>query len=381
VETLGDKLKSERENKGFTLAAISRDTNLPIRYLEAMEREDFSPFPGETYLIGFLRNYSDYLGLDPQEMITRYRAIRMQEQPIPMEQLLHAPSRAPRILLVFFLVLLGLGILGAGGFYIFRAVTTRPVETPARQAVAFTLEADMLERRFYRGDSVLLSLGEVQYKIAILSLREAITLSVPGSPGGQVVLDLGQEARMDLDGDGEMDLQITVEDFQRNDSESGALLLFELLGGPAAATPAETEAAAAAAPAKPGEAAQAPAQTAAPAKSTQVGPSLFVSPHAYPFTLQVSFQSYCMLRYEILAEADRRERSEQYYTKGRELSIQAQNGIRIWVNNAAAVKMQVTGGGQTKALELGSAGEVVVADLRWNRDEDGRYRLALHRLD
>jgi hypothetical protein len=51
------------------------------------------------------------------------------------------------------------------------------------------------------------------------------------------------------------------------------------------------------------------------------------------------------------------------------------------VSNATAVKLQVIGGGRTVAVDLGSAGEVVVADIRWARDDDGRYRLVLTRLE
>ena len=34
--------------------------------------EDFSIFPGEAYLIGFLRNYADYLELDSAEVVGLY---------------------------------------------------------------------------------------------------------------------------------------------------------------------------------------------------------------------------------------------------------------------------------------------------------------------
>ena len=103
--------------------------------------------------------------------------------------------------------------------------------------------------------------------------------------------------------------------------------------------------------------------------------------NAYPFTLQAAFQGYCLFRYEILFERDRPGRNEQYYQRSEEISIAAQNGIRLGISNAQAVKLQVIGAGRTISLETGSAGEVVAADLRWVRDEDGRYRLVLIRLD
>jgi hypothetical protein len=63
------------------------------------------------------------------------------------------------------------------------------------------------------------------------------------------------------------------------------------------------------------------------------------------------------------------------------LDIQAQNGVRIWVSNAMAVKLQVIGGGREVPLDIGGAGEVVVAEIRWVRDDDGRFRLRFIRID
>jgi hypothetical protein len=108
---------------------------------------------------------------------------------------------------------------------------------------------------------------------------------------------------------------------------------------------------------------------------------IFSSPNAYPFTLQAHFQGYCMFRWEILAERDRSGRNERYFQRADELNIQAQNGIRIWISNAQAARFQVIGGGRTVSVELGGAGEVVVADIRWVRDEENRFRLLVARLE
>ena len=80
-------------------------------------------------------------------------------------------------------------------------------------------------------------------------------------------------------------------------------------------------------------------------------------------------------------ERDRRERKEQYFQRAEELSITAQNGIRIWASNAQAARFQVIGGGRTVPVEIGAGGEVVVVEIRWIRDDDGRFRLVLIRLE
>jgi cytoskeletal protein RodZ len=370
MESLGNKLKTAREEKGYAFDNISRETNIAIRYLDALEKEDFDIFPGEPYLLGFLRNYGEYLGLNVDELLSLYRSIRIQEQPVPVEELLKTPSPLPKILLVVALVIV-VAAAGVGGFYLFKNLPKKaPAAAVVRQAAEYTMNNDILERRFYRGDSILIPLGDNQYKLELANLGETVTISTPGETK---TLDLGQEVRVDMNNDGFGELRVTAMEFAKNDSAAGALLRFEIDTN----LPPEL----AAANLQAGNTELPPEALSTAAGRLAASTQIFSSANAYPFTLQSNFQGYCMFRWEILFERDRRDRNEQYFQRSDELSIQAQNGIRIWVSNAQAVKLQVIGSGRTVPLELGGAGEVVVADVRWVRDEDNRYRLILARLE
>ena len=362
MESLGNKLKTAREAKGLNFDYISRETNISARYLEALEREDFTGFPGEPYVLGFLKNYGEYLGLKPDELQSLYHSLRLQEQPIPVEQLLRSPSPVPKIVAGIAVVLVVLG-LAAGGIYIFSHIPKKsaaPADT-ARKASEYVLNTDFLERRFYPGDSILVTEGSDTYKLVFTSLSDTVTITTPRGP---VMLDLGQPVTVDLNNDGFAELRIVTSDFVKNDSLSGALLRFEQT------TPSQQTSGAESIP-----------PPANPDSGQETATVLFTSPNAFPFTLQAVFQSYCLFRYEILSERDRPGRNEQYYQRSEELNIPAQNGIRLGVSNAQAVKLQVIGAGRTMPLEIGGSGEVVAADLRWVRDEDNRYRLVLIRLD
>ncbi|MDR1058146.1 MAG: helix-turn-helix domain-containing protein [Treponema sp.] len=364
MESLGNKLKEAREAKGYTFDYVGRETNIAARYLEALEQEDFSKFPGEPYALGFLRNYGEYLGLDVEELLSLYRSLKIQEQPVPVEALLKSPSFLPRILLGALIVLLVLGALGGGAFFVVKILPGKaPEAAAARTPGVYTMNIDSMERRFYQGDTILIPLENDQYKLEFLSHGEALTLN---SPRGPVTLDLGQEVTADLNNDGFAELRITALEFSKNDPASGALLRFdremflpERTAGEDGTGPGLSE-----------------ETVNIPASASSGTVVIFSSPSAYPFTLQAVFQGYCLFRWEI----DRRDRNEQYRQRSDELHIQARDGIRIWVSNAQAVKLQVIGGGRTVPLELGGAGEVVVADLRWVRDEDNR-RLVFSRLD
>lgn len=76
VQELGRYLKEARERKGMTLKELQEATKIRTRYLEAIEQGDFSVIVGEVYLKGFLKAYAEQVGLDPQEVIDRYTAIK-----------------------------------------------------------------------------------------------------------------------------------------------------------------------------------------------------------------------------------------------------------------------------------------------------------------
>ncbi|AEF83113.1 helix-turn-helix domain-containing protein [Leadbettera azotonutricia] len=370
MESLGNKLKTAREAKGYTFDYVSRETNISTRYLDALEKENFEVFPGEPYLLGFLKNYGAYLELNVDELLSLYRSLKIQEQPVPVEQLLKDPFPWGRLIKIAVIAIAVLGLAGGGYLIVSRMPKKEATETAAiRPASEYTMNTDSLERRFYRGDTIFVPLGGNTYKLELASLGDTITI---GTPAGPVRLDLGQEVTVNLNNDGAAGLRITAADFVKNDPAPGALLRFELQN-PFQSTGAAANAAGA-------SLGQEALNTAAP--NSQTVSDSFTSPSAYPFTLQLTFQGYCLFRWEILNEKDRQGRNEQYFQRSDQLNIQAQNtGIRLGVSNAQAAKLQVIGGGKTVPLELGGAGEVVVADVRWVKNEDNLYRLVLVRLE
>jgi cytoskeletal protein RodZ len=71
---IGSILQETRLRKGLTLERIADDTNISVRFLAKIESDDFTGFPGEPYVVGFIHNYADYLGFRPDDMVARYRS-------------------------------------------------------------------------------------------------------------------------------------------------------------------------------------------------------------------------------------------------------------------------------------------------------------------
>ena len=76
VASLPERLLAARERKGVDLFRAERDTKIRARYLAALERGDYRELPGAVYTKGFLRNYAQYLGLDPDEILLQWRRER-----------------------------------------------------------------------------------------------------------------------------------------------------------------------------------------------------------------------------------------------------------------------------------------------------------------
>ena len=77
MPTFGEEIKRERELRGIGLREVAEATKVNIRYLEAMERDDFEHLPGGVFNRGFVRAFAQFIGVDPDAMVNAYL---MQEQ-------------------------------------------------------------------------------------------------------------------------------------------------------------------------------------------------------------------------------------------------------------------------------------------------------------
>ena len=72
VENFGSYLKHERELRGVPLEEISGATKIHIRFLQALEDNQFDELPGEVFIKGYIRSYANVIGTDVEEMLNIY---------------------------------------------------------------------------------------------------------------------------------------------------------------------------------------------------------------------------------------------------------------------------------------------------------------------
>jgi cytoskeleton protein RodZ len=97
MESIGHILQDARERLGLTLEEVERGTRIRIYHLEAMERGDFDSLPSPVQARGFLHNYSEFLGLDSDQILLQFAerlqsARKRQNDRVPYSELPTRPS-------------------------------------------------------------------------------------------------------------------------------------------------------------------------------------------------------------------------------------------------------------------------------------------------
>ncbi len=72
MESLGARLKREREKRKITLDEISLSTKIGTRFLLAIEEEHFDQLPGGIFNKGFVKAYARSVGVDEAEAVAEY---------------------------------------------------------------------------------------------------------------------------------------------------------------------------------------------------------------------------------------------------------------------------------------------------------------------
>ncbi|ASQ29140.1 hypothetical protein CDQ96_01690 [Borrelia miyamotoi] len=223
----GDFLKKARVEKGLTLEMISDDIKISVKYLKSLEDSNIELFPNEVLASGFLRAYSEYLGVDvwyvsslfkeyKKNLNSNYIGIKDEEQNINLNFMNEGGFgekyfnlfkidfyKMIKILLgVMSVIVLILLILNFGGIKqflgkIFKAnhVARR---TPRFHEVIFDKES-FWNVVLGEGDFLSLIYGNsiAEYKISFLNDNLVI---INNLENGRYIFKLGESQKIDLDG-------------------------------------------------------------------------------------------------------------------------------------------------------------------------------------
>ncbi len=362
MESYGAILKNKREEKQLEFDTISRDTSIAANYLKALEEEDAQAFPGEPYLVGFLKNYSEYLGVDSMKVIQLYHAKVLQESPVPEGLIVHEKPKyfIPLICgIVGFIIIIG---VVTGIFLAKRNASNSNLKTALEknsQTKKYELSEKPLQSRLYKGDQLVLGTGGGDVVVTVANTIGTLSLE---TPAGIQQIELSEELEVDVDGDSTPEMIVYVSDVSLPSNDRGAEVRILLKSGANSAI---------------GETKTSEIPNAEDLPQNQKRTVIFEDTRAYPFTIRADFRAGCVFRYR----PDRKETVEDYLTNGETVNMTASNGVRMWISNGNTVKLQVIAAAKTYDLGVTKAGQVVVQDIRWIKDTDGKYKLVINELD
>ena len=117
---VGGLLRASRLRCGEDLDVIAQVLRIRRRHLQAIEDGNFDQLPGTTYAVGFIRTYADYLGLDSDEVVRRFKGEQtLQPGKTPKADLVFpspmSETGIPRGAVVFLGVVIG--VIAYGGWY------------------------------------------------------------------------------------------------------------------------------------------------------------------------------------------------------------------------------------------------------------------------
>lgn len=117
-ESAGAMLRRTREEKKISIRQAADDTRMTTRHIQAIEDDNHSVFPGETYVTGFIRSYAGYLDLDPEAVLRLYRGSLLVDKEPPLAELTRPTvnlgdylARYSRVIIFVVVLIAGAGIL------------------------------------------------------------------------------------------------------------------------------------------------------------------------------------------------------------------------------------------------------------------------------
>ncbi|MGH9908588.1 MAG: helix-turn-helix domain-containing protein [Pyrinomonadaceae bacterium] len=121
--TIGEQLRLAREQRGIPLREISDETRISVRYLEAIEANDYKRLPGGIFNRSFVKAYARCVGYDEKEAVEAY-ARHMRDQGEPGDDVVTTPhhskvytdapaTRSPVLTVVLAILILAILTLGA----------------------------------------------------------------------------------------------------------------------------------------------------------------------------------------------------------------------------------------------------------------------------
>lgn len=91
-QTLGEKLRQAREEKGISVSEVAEQTRISPLYIESIDNDDYRALPGGIFNRGFVKSYAKYVGVDEQEALSDYARLLYEREGDVEDVKFHRPE-------------------------------------------------------------------------------------------------------------------------------------------------------------------------------------------------------------------------------------------------------------------------------------------------
>ena len=193
---IGADLGVARLEAGMQLQELAQLVRISRHHLKNLEAGDFDLLPGATYVSGYIRTYSREVGLDPEVMTQRYRALLTDREakpsysfPVDRQQPQRSGAMMASIMVIF-------ACLGYGGWY--AAGKPDLVAALVGEAPQETVAAPQVETTATEPDNLIIQATEQE--LADAAPAETSPLTETGEAAIQAVAETAIPAAQE-DGD------------------------------------------------------------------------------------------------------------------------------------------------------------------------------------
>jgi cytoskeleton protein RodZ len=379
MKSIGEHLKTAREEKGFSFDQVVHDTNISREYIHALEEDNFDFFPAEAYLIGFLRNYSEYLGLDPSKMVGIYKNYKISEEPVPMDLLLGKKKSAPEkkeqkdefdvsrksfprwIIPVIAMIL----IIGGVAVVFLPSLLNRGTKVGSETEVVeqeeevptgpkeFFLTEETLDITVFGGDKINVSTGSNLISFSVNITESEKSLIYQDVENILKKMDLKKDIEQVILIEGDKGVYFYIKEVNTDN----VTLIAQKVTVDETAEKSVTNAA---------------FESNADISAERIAEKKVIISETYPGAYEVDafFRGDGLFRYR----TDDQPGVERFYQAGERLKIDVNRSVFLWISNAGIVDLKISG----KEINAGGNGQVVVRSVKWiKNNETGKYELVI----
>lgn len=363
MKSIGEVLRNKREGLGISLDTVVAETKISKRYIESMEADAFEKIQcSEANLLGFIKMYALFLGLDVAKSLSLYNKHKLIEEPAPMEQLMKRESMVIRWRYVLgflgLLAVIGIFYLSGKRFARWQEDRLRNIQSSVivREKIIYRTAERLFEGEFGSGDAIILIVMGMEHRFEVTHTNGEIFISYAHADANGAIqrVDAGDDVRFSLiQGGGTNQINVVSVSVLPSLSTSGETirLRFQIASIDNLASSeqlsASTELVAQAQPTK-----------NANGLNRQV---LMSVRDGMPITPIISFKGYSYFRYRL----DSNEVVERYYQEGEQFQRTMHGNLKMWLSNAGKARIKIG----NREFVLGRDGEVVVKSLYWQRNQ------------